>query len=310
MKAYVNDHLFSYITSWISWLKSEKRYSSHTIKAYHNDLLNFFVFMKNYRGSKMDIVCMKSLRVRTFRAWLASRSYSGKFSSSSTVRAVSVLRNFFRYLNKYHSLDNTEVFLISSPKSEKPLPRALSFEDTFLAIKHISGISDKEWINLRDKAILMIIYGCGLRISEALAFTPEDASSDFSFISVLGKGNKRREIPILRPVKEAIFAYIEKCPYAIGKGDRIFLSVRGKILHDSAFRKQLKILRELNALPEYTTPHAFRHSFASHLLSEGADIRVIQELLGHENLSSTQRYTKIDTKKLFSEYSKHHPRSS
>lgn len=309
MKAYVSEIVFNYVNSWGSWLKSEKRYSQNTVVAYYNDISNFFVFMHKYFGAKVDISGLQKLKLRNFRAWLAFRNSSGKFSTSSTIRSISVLKNFFRYLNKYHNIDNTEVFLLSSPKTIKPLPRALSVEDTFFAIENIQEVSDINWINLRDKAIIMMLYGCGLRISEALSFTLNDITPDYSSILILGKGKKHRELPLLAEVKDAIFSYIKKCPYPISDGDRIFLSIRGKALYDSAFRKQLKILRDSNGLPQHMTPHAFRHSFATHLLSESGDLRTIQELLGHENLSTTQRYTKIDTKRLFAEYSRYHPRN-
>jgi integrase/recombinase XerC len=199
------------------------------------------------------------------------------------------------------------VFSIKVPRLNKPLPKALNEEDTAIALDEVGNIALLPWVGKRDKAILILIYGCGLRISEVLSMTKKQINDDVLIIT--GKGKKQRLVPKLAIINNSLKDYLDNCPYLFNNEDKIFVGVRGKALNPGLFQRHIRTLRIRLGLKDATTPHAFRHSFATHLLSEGADLRSIQELLGHESLATTQRYTAVDTKRLLDVYNKSHPRN-
>jgi len=308
MKVFCADENFiKLINEWTSWISNEKCLSDSTIRSYKGDLFDLFGFLNSHMAEELNISSLENLSLRDLRAWLANRHKRG-FVPASTARAVSVARGFFTFLKKFKNYDNSSVFKVLSPKFSPPLPRALAIEEALDATSLISNVANEDWLSKRDHALLMLIYGCGLRISEAINLNTEDIDSS-TVIRIKGKGNKEREVPLIPTVMDAIRAYILACPYNMLHGSPLFIGVKGKRLVDSAFRRQLKILRRSYGLPENTTPHAFRHSFATHLLAEGADLRSIQELLGHENLATTQRYTKVDSKRLMAVYNQTHPKA-
>jgi integrase/recombinase XerC len=301
----VTGDLAQLANEWQGWLRDIKRASNHTIISYQNDLRQFFGFLSEHHGDKVTLKHLAALETKDFRAWLASRLDAFEFTS--TARALSTLKSFFRWLEKQGKIKNESVFHIRSPKIKKPLPKALAEEQSEAAMASIGSTHKEEWVNKRDLALLTLIYGCGLRISEALSLKRSTMPADS--IVITGKGNKQRVVPVLPVVKEAIEDYLTSCPYILEPASPLFLGVRGKKLDAAIFQREIRLLRQALGLPESTTPHAFRHSFATHLLSAGGDLRSIQELLGHASLSTTQCYTHVDRDRLQKAYKAAHPRA-
>lgn len=298
------------ISEWSLYLLHTKRYSQHTIDAYLTDLFYFCRFIQNHCGEVVSCPLMARLALRDFRAWLALRVASGK-QTTSNARAVSVLRSFFNYTRRYHNLSNDAITQVKTARLRKPLPRALAKNLTLNAPQDIAEHNIEPWIGLRDAAILMLLYGCGLRISEALGICLADiplTQPNNPVLHIKGKGSKERMVPLLPQVMAAVQQYIATCPFNLDAG-QLFLGKSGKVLNPGVFRANLRKLRTHMGWPPYTSPHAFRHSFATHLLSAGGDLRMIQELLGHQSLSTTQRYTKVHPERLIANYQSFHPRS-
>jgi integrase/recombinase XerC len=291
---------------WEEWMRHAKRSSEHTIISYRNDLRHFCAFLSGHLGAKVSLSHLKSLETRDLRAWLTTRA--GEYESTSNARALSTVKSFFRYLEKQSVIDNAAIFHIRSPKIKKALPKALGIEQAAEALSGVGTLHKEEWVNKRDLALLVLIYGCGLRISEALSLRYQDIPRGDT-LSVIGKGNKERQVPVLPVIREAIADYVHACPHPFADDTALFLGKQGKKLDPAIFQLQLRKLRAQLNLPESTTPHAFRHSFATHLLSAGGDLRSIQELLGHASLSTTQRYTHVDKERLLKAYQAAHPRA-
>lgn len=302
-----NPSAFTLYKEWQSYLLHERQYSAHTLRAYENDILPFFAFLKHHFEKEADYNLLSKLEVRDIRSWMAYLHGNG-LTAKSTARALSVVRSFFRFLEKQEILKNHAALNAYMPKVPKSIPKALSREDALNAASSIDDVARESWTGKRDIALLTLIYGCGLRISEALSLKYKDVPLQ-NAIRIKGKGNKEREVPVLPIVAKRIGEYVKSCPYKMLENDFIFVGARGKPLRPEIFRKQLQIFRDSYGLPESTTPHAFRHSFATHLLQEGGDLRVIQELLGHASLSTTQQYTKTDSKRLLDVYNKAHPKA-
>lgn len=294
------------LAQWEEWMRHVRRSSEHTVISYRNDIAHFLTFLSTHLGARVSFDHLCALEARDIRAWLASRH--GEFEASSTARALSTVKSFFRYLEKQDRIENAAIFHIRGPRLKKALPKALGEEQAGQALEAIGTQHDEEWVNKRDLALLVLIYGCGLRISEALSLTYKDIPKGDT-LSVIGKGNKQREVPVLPLVMQAIEEYVGACPYPFTESSPLFLGKRGKALDPAIFQLQLRKLRAALNLPESTTPHAFRHSFATHLLSAGGDLRSIQELLGHASLSTTQRYTHVDKDRLLKAYMDAHPRA-
>ncbi len=297
--------LQNHVADWLASLKDIRRYSAHTLLSYQNDLSHFLQFLSLHAGGEVTPSVLQKIELQELRAWMALRLRE-RFAASSNARALSSVRSFFRFLKKAGILDNPAAFTLRAPKLQRPLPKALTERESIQSVESVPELSDG-WVALRDKALLMLIYGCGLRISEALATRREDVKNAAS-LTIDGKGGKQRLVPLLPEVGAAIEDYLSARPYTISPQGLVFLGARGKPLNGRIFRKQLEKLRALLGLPKSATPHAFRHSFATHLLSAGADLRAIQELLGHTSLSTTQRYTKIDRERLGKAYANAMPR--
>jgi len=301
----INPNFKLIIGSWLNHLKNNRKYSKHTIKAYITDLFYFLEFIVKYTEEKASLRLISSLTVRDFRAWLAARNRDNH-EQTSNARALSVIKSFFKYLKKFHGVDNQQILAIKLGAIKKPLPKALSIDKAVEASKAIAELSDT-WVGQRDLALLTLIYGCGLRIGEALLLRKSDIpQNDNMPIKIKGKGNKERVVPIMNYIIQEIEKYIKVCPHDLNDGV-LFRGERGGNLNPDVFRSRLRNLRGYLGLPEHTTPHSFRHSFATHLLAGGGDIRTIQELLGHENISTTQRYTKVDAENLMLNYKTFHP---
>lgn len=293
------------IKRWQSWLLNEKRYSPHTLDAYSRDLAAFFNFLQQYLDSTPQLADLEKAEIRTFRAFLSSRA-ERHIEKSSIARELSTLKNFYRWLSRSNIVENSAIGILSSPRQAKVLPRALDVDDTFNVLDIAKDFAKKEWQGLRDVAIFTILYGCGLRISEALSLNLGDISHN-DFLKIKGKGNKERLVPLLAVVKEKIDAYLEACPYDIKNGEALFLGARGERLSPRIVQRTLEKIRAYLGLADNLTPHALRHSFATHLLANGTDLRSIQELLGHASLTTTQRYTDVQIETLQKEYHKAHP---
>ena len=296
--------------TWLETLAFERRYSRHTIEAYGRDLRVFLAFLAEHRGRPADATLLKELEPSDLRAFLARRRNEG-LESRSLLRALAATRSFMRHLEK-KGLGRTDVFAaVRPPKRPHHLPKALGVEDAKEMIdpQTRAGETREPWIIARDCAVLGLLYGAGLRISEALSLTHADAPiGTTDRVSVLGKGGKTRVVPVIEPVRRLIEDYLALCPYDLS-GGLLFLGARGGPLSPRIIQLAVERMRGALGLPAGATPHALRHSFATHLLGRGGDLRTIQELLGHASLSTTQIYTAVDRARLFDAYRLAHPRA-
>lgn len=299
-----NECLINITSKWLIYLEHERHYSNNTIISYQTDLENFVEFLNSYNGKSSKLDDIFNITIRTIRSWLAKRKIN-KFSNSSTLRALSSIKNFYKFLYLETGTMNDIIFSISGPKKTNLLPKALSKDNTEYAINNIANFSKEQWIAKRDVAILTLIYGSGLRISEILSIKKKHLKEEI--IRIVGKGKKERIVPWIDYVKNSINDYLNCIPYEIEENSPVFLGKNGKKLQAPVFRRQLTKLRRALGLPESTTPHTFRHNFATDLLENGADLRSIQELLGHKNLSTTQNYTKVNFQHLYNSYISAHP---
>lgn len=281
------------LQEYLDYLQHQRGYSNHTVLAYQNDLIHFARFLEG----ELSIKLLEKQTLSDFRAWLAQRMNENK-SARSNARALSSLRGFYKFLE----CENTAIQRIRSPKQPKPLPKPVSAKQSLEAMNEIAQLQSEQWLGLRDEALLALLYGCGLRISEALSLKRGEVTANAQWLRIEGKGKKERLVPLLTVVRDALLAYEATIPYARDKGSKLFLGAQGKPLQAPVFRRQLQKLRGHIGLPETASPHAFRHSFATHLLAEGADLRSIQELLGHASLAATQHYTAVDTARLLEGY--------
>ena len=300
------------VQGWLDNLADERRLSAHTIAAYRRDLGDFLRFLAEHEGRAPDLAALARLSVRDLRAWLARRAGEAR-ARTSTARALSVVRVFFRYLEREGVAVSSALTLVRGPRIPRGVPRPLS-QDQARAVVDLDARSAgaPDWVARRDAAVLLLLYGCGLRIGEALGLDRADApAADGTLRSLLitGKGNKQRLVPVLPVVAEAIADYLAACPHALEPGDPLFVGVRGRRLQPRLVQHTMARLRGALGLPASATPHALRHSFATHLLTAGGDLRTIQELLGHASLSTTQRYTEVDEAGLMAAYTAAHPRA-
>ncbi|MDG2285842.1 MAG: tyrosine recombinase XerC [Alphaproteobacteria bacterium] len=294
------------ITGWREWLSGERRMADHTQDAYARDLRAFLLFLSDHLGAAPSLADLAALGTMDFRSYLARRRTSG-LSATSTARALSTIRTFFRYLERRHGVHNPAIQTVRTPKRPQSIPKALGIEDAAKTLDMAEIMAEEPWIAARDAAILCLLYGCGLRIGEALALNRRDAPKSETII-IMGKGGKERMVPVLPAVRQAVAEYQRLCPYQGGPDAPLFLGARGKRLQPAVLQRAMRLVRGALGLPESATPHALRHSFATHLLSGGGDLRAIQELLGHASLSTTQRYTKVDAAQLLVVHRGAHPR--
>ena len=294
------------IDAWRRWLRSEKRVSSHTRAAYDIDLGAFLSFLASHLGGPVGLDDLRDLRSADFRAWLASRAMAG-LEKSSTARALSVIRGFFRFLDRQDVLHNAAIGAVRGPRVPRSVPKALTTGEAEDALDGVAELASEPWIGARDTAVLTLLYGCGLRIGEALGLDRRIAPLGQT-LTVTGKGDKTRLVPVLPAVRRAVDEYLARCPYRLDLDGPLFVGARGKRLNPRQIQGAVQRLRGWLGLPESATPHALRHSFATHLLAGGGDLRAIQELLGHASLSTTQRYTDVDAARLMDIHRAAHPR--
>lgn len=303
----LDDALAAAAADWSAWLRNEKRASPHTLAAYGRDLTDFLDFLTMHVGGPLTLAKLEALRTADFRAWLAARANRG-LARSSTARALATLRGFFRRLERRELVHNPAIVTLRTPKLPQSVPKALSEAEALHAIEATAEMATEPWIARRDAAILTLLYGAGLRIGEALSLSRRDAPAGPA-LRVRGKGNKERVVPLLPVVVDAIAEYLDLCPHVLAPEGPLFVGKRGKRLQPGQVQATLRGVRRALGLPETATPHALRHSFATHLLAGGGDLRTIQELLGHASLSTTQRYTAVDTARLAEVYAAAHPRA-
>ena len=293
---------------YITYLTHERRASLHTTEAYARDIDHFLNFLTHHLGEEPSLAQLQHLREADLRAWLASLAAEAN-ANRTRARKLSAVRSFFRYLARRHGLENLAAKLVGSPKIMPPIPRALPAPQARAAAEQIGDIAPLPATQARDVALFTLLYGTGLRISEALALNVGDAPSPHGTLKVTGKGGKQRLVPILPAVAEAISAWLALHSRATDAAAPLFIGARGNRLDPAVAQRTLRCFRRLAGLPEHATPHALRHSFATHLLAGGADLRAIQDLLGHASLSTTQRYTAIDQAGLLKTWRATHPRS-
>lgn len=302
-----DEELRAAIALWLAWLEGERRASPHTVAAYGRDLAFFLDFLTEHVGEQPALAAISRLSAADFRAYLAHRAADGK-ERSSIARGLSVVRGFVRFLERRKLAACPALAVLRAPKLPKTVPKPLTEADAVSALGMAGELTDSAWQAKRDVAVLTLLYGCGLRISEALGLRRRDAPRG-DMLALTGKGRKDRLVPVLPAVREAIAQYVGACPFPLTADGPLFVGVRGGPLHPRLVQRQMQQLRAVLGLPDTATPHALRHSFATHLLGGGGDLRAIQELLGHASLSTTQRYTSVDTERLLAVYDAAHPRA-
>ncbi len=298
--------LATHVSNWQRHLGAERRLAQLTLEAYQRDLGQFVSFLSSHTGGEVGLGTLRELRTADIRAFLAARR-NDSLGSRSLARALSAIRSFFAYLEREGVLATEALNAIRTPKQPRSLPKALTVREAKATIRTTDELEDTPWVAARDMAVISLCYGAGLRISEALGITRADLES--SALRVTGKGGKTRLVPLIAPVRQAIDTYLGLCPFHPGPGEPIFRGEKGGPLSPRLIQLRMQQLRGALGLPPSATPHALRHSFATHLLGKGGDLRTIQELLGHASLSTTQIYTAVDTERLLESYRAAHPRA-
>jgi integrase/recombinase XerC len=301
--------LLKAVEMWRRQLAGQRRLSEKTVEAYSRDVRQFLSFLTRHLGSPPRLADLAELRIADIRAFLASRRNDGA-GSRTVARGIAGIRSLMRFLERDGKANGAAFAAIRPPRQKKTLPRPLAPEAALRVADPGEALDDEPWIAARNTAILALLYGSGLRISEALAIRRSEAPrSSGDALRVTGKGGKQRLVPVLPAVAALIGNYLSLCPYAPGPNGALFLGARGDVLNPRIVQRAMEKLRSAMGLPETATPHALRHSFATHLLAAGGDLRSIQELLGHASLSTTQVYTAVDTDRLMSAYEAAHPRA-
>ena len=302
------DDLMAERGAWLASLGGERRLSENTLEAYERDTRQFLRFLTTHVGGPATIKDVAALRPADLRAFLAFRRKQGD-GARSLGRHLAGLRSLLRHLERKGLVNAAGAGAIRSPKQPKSLPKPLSGEQALTVVSQEAQMNEEPWIAARDAAVLTLLYGCGLRISEALDLTPSAFAGNPTSLRITGKGAKTRLVPLLAAVNDAVETYIKLCPYHLDAGEPLFRGARGGKLQPAIIQREMQRLRSALGLPDSATPHALRHSFATHLLGSGGDLRTIQELLGHASLSTTQVYTGVDAARLLDVYERAHPRA-
>jgi len=303
------------LAAWLDTLARERRASPNTVEAYRADLSLFLGFLTRHLGEVPDLAALATLRPADLRAFLAERARQGD-SNATRARRLAAVRGFIRHLARRHAGSTAPIAGLRGPRAKAAVPRALAADAAKDIARGIGAVHDPDRAMqpamqaARDVALFTLLYGCGLRISEALGLDRRDAPlpGAEAALRIRGKGGKERLVPVLPAVREAIAQWLRHHPDPQPDAP-LFLGARGARLDPAVAQRSLRTYRRLAGLPEHATPHALRHSFATHLLGGGADLRAIQELLGHASLSTTQRYTKVDAAGLLDTWRQAHPRA-
>ena len=296
------------VDDWLGVKSALEGSSSNTLVAYRRDVLDFLSFLTIHSGNKNGASQLDSIDQVSMRSWIAENRRSGK-TSRSIARQLSSVKSFYKWFAKRRGIDPTMVLITKAPKFQKKLPRALSKEAAKEISQSIDLTDNEPWVIARDTAVILLLYGCGLRISEALSLKYSEMPLTDT-LKIQGKGDKFRIIPILQIARDAVENYLNTLPFTLNGNDNIFRGVRGGSLNPRSIQLVMKLIREKLGIASNATPHSLRHSFATHLLTSGADLRSIQELLGHSSLSTTQIYTSVDSSRLMDVYSKTHPKAN
>jgi integrase/recombinase XerC len=301
----LKDEVRAACEDWAAHLAHSRDAADLTLVAYERDLRQFLGFLRRYWDAEVTLAALAALDARVFRAFLAGRRRQG-VSSRSLSRSLSALRMFFRWLETDGRLKNRAILSLSLPRVPHSVPKPLTVEK---AAAVVAASDPDDWIGARDTAVLLLLYGAGLRISEALGLRVKEMPTVLrDTLVITGKGGKQRIVPVLAVTIAAIERYHEMCPFPRDREDALFVGAKGGPLSPRLIQLGMARLREELTLPKTATPHALRHSFATHLLSAGADLRQIQELLGHASLATTQVYTEVDRERLLAVYDTAHPR--
>ncbi|WP_300532242.1 tyrosine recombinase XerC [Maricaulis sp.] len=294
------------LSAFLGHLAGERRLSARTLEAYRRDLEGFIGFLAGHEGCVPDLALLTRLKAASFRAYMAARRRNG-LSARSLARALSAIRTFYGYLDRRWQVSNAALPLIEAPKLPRSKPKPVSEQAARDLLEEATHLDRPDWVEARDCAVIALMYGCGLRISEALSLTGAERRLGDS-LRITGKGGKTRLVPVIAPVREAVEQYASLAPFDLEAEGPLFRGVRGGALGARTVQKTIADLRDRLGLPATTTPHALRHSFATHLLANGGDLRAIQELLGHASLSTTQIYADVETRRLLDLYDRTHPR--
>ncbi len=295
------------LQAWLDHQRALKGAAQNTITAYQGDVSEFLAFITRYTGERQGLAALARITVRDMRAWMAQVRSNG-IGARSLARKLSAVKAFYRWLAEREGFEPTAVLSVRAPKFQKKLPRPLGEDAARSLIDVIELQSEKPWIGARDMAVVTLLWGCGLRISEALGLKGADAPLPEA-LRILGKGRKERVVPVVPAARAAVDTYLAVCPFPLEPDQPLFRAVRGGPLGPGAIQKVMARARMQLGLPASATPHALRHSFATHLLDAGGDLRAIQELLGHASLSTTQAYTAVDTARLMEVYDRAHPKA-
>jgi integrase/recombinase XerC len=299
------------VQDWLDYITVERQLASNTAEAYARDISQFLAFLAGHFNRLPDMAQLLALSARDVRAFLAARR-GADVGSRSLARTLSALRMFYRFLERRGFGKNDAIRAVALPKLPHSVPKPLTASKATALVggADVTGADAPEWITARDTAVLTLLYGSGLRISEALGLTRKEAPiKGRDMLRVHGKGDKTRVVPVLPVAREAVERYLALCPVKLQPDDPLFIGARGKQLSPRIIQLLIARARDALGLPETATPHALRHSFATHLLGAGVDLRAIQELLGHASLSTTQGYTEVDRAHLLKVYERAHPRA-
>ncbi len=295
------------LSRWLDHLRALDGAAAHTLKAYASDVSGFLGFLAGHRAEVEGVQLLAALPHSDLRAWMAAERARG-VSARTLARSLSAVKGFTGWLAEREGFDATVTLQTRGPKYRRKLPRPLSEDAAFAMIDRVGDQSAEAWIGARDMAVVTLLYGCGLRISEALGLTGAAVPLP-DVLRIIGKGGKERLVPVLPAARAAVAEYVRLCPYEMTRAAALFRGARGGPLNPRLIALVMEKARMQLGLPATATPHAMRHSFATHLLSAGGDLRAIQELLGHASLSTTQTYTAVDAARLMEVYEKAHPRA-
>lgn len=293
---------------WLAALAEERRLSDNTLEAYERDTRQFLAFLTGHLAAPARLKDIGNLRPADLRGFLAARRRDGA-GARTLGRGLAGLRSFLRHLERKGFANAAGASAVRSPKQPKSLPKPLSDRQAIAVVDAHEQLAEEPWIRSRNAAVLTLLYGCGLRISEALALTPTDFSDAPTSLRITGKGDKTRIVPLIAPALAGVEDYTKLCPFPLTQDKPLFRGARGGPLQPAIIQREMQKLRGALGLPDSATPHALRHSFATHLLAGGGDLRTIQELLGHASLSTTQVYTGVDSARLLEIYDRAHPRA-
>ncbi len=304
------------IGAWYTYLRAEKRMASNTLDAYERDLRQFCVHLTDYLGHPPALSDFADLRPLVFRGYLARRRSNG-CGPRTLARDLAGIRSFVRYLEKQGQASAAGLAAMRAPRQPSSLPKPVDVKSALQLTNTREQMHETPWVAARDAALMTLMYGCGLRISETLSITGRDLGISLAggtniqatALRITGKGGKTRMVPLLPVVSKAVVNYLSQCPFALEPDEPVFRGVRGGVVQPGVIQRAMRLMRSALGLPATATPHAMRHSFATHLLGNGGDLRSIQELLGHASLSTTQKYTAVDSQALLKTWQSAHPRA-